>query len=183
MDGNFTKRLTKDATYMRPQKTYTDNLSNQDIKEKLKDYKKVSDIRTISIGSHIRYFTIDPKTKEKVFRLGGMLNKIDPEGRFIVLSNGQVTWSVQIPNSVFWVKMSESEYKEELKKEIKKEVITETDGDSVSELKKELKELRKELDSYRNMEKEYKNLVKNNETLNYQLTKIKDEIKKNKNKK
>jgi hypothetical protein len=65
MDNKVTKRLSNDKRYERPEKTYQDNLSNQDIKDKLKDYKKVIDIKTVSIGTHIRYFTIDSKTKQK----------------------------------------------------------------------------------------------------------------------
>ena len=59
---NFkTKRLTKDSGYQRPIKTVQDSLTADDIKDKLKGYKKVSDITKIIIGSHMRYFTKDPK--------------------------------------------------------------------------------------------------------------------------
>ncbi len=145
MDNKVTKRLSNDKRYERPEKTYQDNLSNQDIKDKLKEYKKVIDIKTVSIGTHIRYFTIDPKTKQKNFRLGGTLNKIDPEGRFIILGNGTLSWSVQIPTSIFYQKMTESKFKEELKKELKKELMTEeqTVHEDTDSLKKEIKVLNK----------------------------------------
>ena len=192
MDNKSTKRLTNDKNYQRPNKTYQDNLSNQEIKEKLKEYKKVTDIRGVSIGTHIRYFSIDKNTKEKVFRLGGTLNKVDPEGRFIILGNGTLSWSVQIPSTVFFQKMSESEFKDELKKEIKKELMTEESNstkynnkqsDEEIDLKKEVKSLTKKLEQYKNMEKEFKNLAKKNEALTEQLSKIENEIKKNKSKK
>ena len=99
MSSKFPKKITYDKTYQRAAKTYQETLSNQDIKDKLKEYKKVTDIKTVSIGTHIRYFSINQTTKEKIFRLGGTLNKIDPDGRFIILSNGTVNWSVQIPTS------------------------------------------------------------------------------------
>ena len=86
-----TKTLSKDTNYNKPKKTYQQTLSNEDIKEKLKDYKKVVDIKTVSISTHIRYFSINKDTKEKVFRLGGLLNKIDPEGKYDILSNGSLT--------------------------------------------------------------------------------------------
>lgn len=186
MENKVTKRLTRDKKYERPEKTYQDTLSNQDVKEKLKEYKKVTDIKTVSIGTHIRYFTIDPKTKEKQFRLGGNLNKIDPEGRFVVLGNGTLSWSVQIPNTIFFQKMTEAEYKEELKKELKKEIMTEEPGlqnEDVEDLKKEIKDLKKKLEKYKDMESEYKKLTKSNELLMSQLSKIEEEIKKKKNKK
>jgi len=185
MDNKVTKRIANDKKYERPEKTYQDNLSNQDIKDKLKEYKKVSDIKTVSIGTHIRYFTIDQKTKQKYFRLGGTLNKIDPEGRFIILSNGSLSWSVQIPISIFYQKMTESEFKEELKKELKKEIMTEEqnineDNDS---LKKEIKVLNKKLEKFKDLENDYKKLLKINENLSNQIGKIEEEIKKKKSKK
>jgi hypothetical protein len=184
-DNKPNKRLTSDKNYKRPEKTYQDTLSNQEIKEKLKEYKKCTDIRAVSIGTHIRYFSTDSSTKQKVFRLGGTLNKIDPEGRFVVLGNGKLSWSVQIIGTQFWQKLSELEFKEELKKEIKKEMAATEDFSSIDpmiekenkELKKEIKNLIKKLE---NLEEENKNLAKKNEQLGSQLSKIASEIKKEK---
>lgn len=182
MDKKFTKRLTRDTQYFRPSQTYQETLTNQDIKDKLKDYKKVVDIKTVSLGTHIRYFSVDSKTKEKTFRLGGSLTKIDPEGKYVVLSNGTVSWSVQIPHAIFFQKLSETELKDELKKEIKKEMMTETHSpnEDVEILKKEIKNLKLKLEQHKNTEKEYK---KKNESLNDKLSTIENEIKKSKNKK
>lgn len=192
MDNNKpNKRLTNDKNYKRPEKTYQDTLTNQEIKDKLKEYKKCQDIRTVSIGTHLRYFTIDPATKEKIFRLGGTLNKIDPEGRFVVLGNGALSWSVQIPGTQFWQKLSDTEIKEEIKEELKKELKKEflnQDGfvsDQILEkenkdLKKEIKNLQKKVDSFEDYEKENKSLLKKIDLLNAQLSKIANEIKKEK---
>ena len=176
------------SQYNRPKKTYQEGLTNQEIKEKLKDYKQVSDIKTVSIGTHIRYFHVDPATNKRIFRLGGTLTKIDPEGRFIMLSNGTITWSVQILNTVFWKKMTEDEIKEEIKEEIKKELMTEGNIDHSlkeenHELKKEIKKLKKKLEEFEELEKNYKNMVKKNESLSIQISKIEKEIKKEKGKK
>ena len=175
-----TKRLSKDKDYQRPQKTHQDMLSNQEIKDQLKDYKKVSDITKISIGTHLRYYSIDQKTGEKKFRLGGTLNKFGDNGQYIILSNGKTTWSAQIASSIFFQKMSESELKEELKKELKKEIkkeMTENDND---DLEKEHDNLKKK---YKDLEKEFKNLAKQNETLISQIKHIENEIKKDKKEK
>ncbi len=171
------------SNYVRPTKTAQELLSKQDIYNNLKEYKKVADIRFVPIGTHIRYFSIDPKTGEKQFRLGGTLDKVDPEGRFIKLSNGTISWSVQIATSTFYQKMTEAEIRNEIKKELKQEIMTEecNDGDS---FKKEIKNLKKELESFKNLEKEYKNLekeykacLKENASLKSQLEKIAFEIK------
>jgi hypothetical protein len=163
-------------------------LTNQDIKEKLKEYKKCDDIRKVSIGTHIRYFTVDTQTKEKVFRLGGTLNKIDPEGRFVILGNGSISWSVQILGTQFWQKLTEAEFKEELKKELKKEIekelVTEDMSGIDSMIEQENKELKKELKSlmkkFEKLEEENKCLIKKNEQLGSQLSKIALEVKKEK---
>lgn len=175
MEHTGTKRLANSNGYNRPEKTYQETLSNQDIKEKLKEYKKVTDIRTVSIGTHIRYFSVNPKTKQKIFRLGGTLNKTDPEGKYVILSNGSVSWSVQIPNTTFFQKMTDVEFKEELKKEIKKEIMTEVQppNEDIESLQKEIKNLKAKNEKYK----------KENEALVNKITTIENEIKKTKNKK
>ena len=181
----MSKRLTNTTGYARPKKTYQDTLSNKDIKDKLADYKKCTDIRKVSIGIHLRYFTTDPQTKEKLFRLGGTLNKIDPEGRYVILNNGTVSWSVQINGTQFWQKLSEAEFKEELKEEIKKELLSDDRGgmdQENKELKKEIKILYKKIEKLEEYENENKELKKKNDILNNQLNKIINEIKKDKKK-
>jgi hypothetical protein len=169
-----TKKITR-TNYQRPVTTYTENLTKQQIKEQLKDYKECPDITMLSVGCHVRYFSNDPKTKKKLFRLGGSVNKIDPEYRFIILSNGTVSWSVQIANTSFWKKLTESEYKEELKEELRKEIMTEEVETATNhKLEKENSDLKKEL----------KEISKLNEKLTAQLKSIELEIikKKEKNK-
>ena len=183
MNNKTTKRLTNDLAYQKPTTTYQQTLTNQEIKEKLKEYKQVSDIKIVSIGTHIRYFLENPKTKKNDFRLGGTLNKVDPEGRFIILSNGQFTWSVQIPKATFYQKMVETEIREELKKELKKEVLAEESEIPDNEntlLKKDVKKKAKKIEE---IEKKYNLLIAKNEQLTSQLNKIEVEIRKNKNKK
>ena len=70
-----TKRLSKDEG--KSNNSYQNNLSPEEIKEKLEEYKKVDDITTVSLNAHLRYFIVNEKTGEKQFRLGGFLNKID----------------------------------------------------------------------------------------------------------
>lgn len=176
----ITKRLNR-TQYNRPTKTYQETLTGQEIKEKLKDYKKVTDIKKISMSTHLRYFTVNKQTGEQQFRLGGVLTKIDPEGRFVILSNGDVSWSVQLQNTIFFQKMSDKEMREELKREIMTEEIGNSDNEL--SLKKQLKILTKKLENYDAMEKQYKFLLKKNELLTEQLQKIETEIKKEKSKK
>ena len=170
------------------QKSFQDTLTNAQIKDYLKEYKQITDISKVSIGTHLRYFSIDPNnSKNKVFRLGGNLNKLDIEKQYLILGNGQLTWSVQIPNAIFFQKMTADEIKTEMKEEIKKEVMTEMmnddDDNECVKLKDEIKKLNKKLDLYSNMEKEYKTLVKKNEALTEQLNKIAKEIVNEKKKK
>ena len=96
---NITKRLSRDTSYKKTAKSYQDKLSPDEIKQKLEEYKQVEDIDEINLNSHLRYFSFNPKTGKKQFRLGGFLTKIDKE--YVILSNGNLSWSVQKKNTVF----------------------------------------------------------------------------------
>jgi hypothetical protein len=173
------QKNNKSDNYTKPDKTFQETLSKQAIKDYLKDYKKVTDITKISIGTHLRYFT------NEIFRLGGTLNKFGDNGQYLILSNGKINWSVQLANTVFFQKLSESEIKEELKKELRKEVETEVINsiqiDNESEtLRKENEALKLRLEK---ISKEFKKMSKKNELLESKLSSIENEIKKEKSKK
>jgi len=195
-------RQINKTDYSRPPKTYQDNLTNQDIKKQLKEYKEVKDIKEILINSHIRYFSKNVKSKEMQFRLGGTITKIDPENRFCMVSNGTISWCVQIKNTVFWIKMTNAELKEELKTEIKNELISEnnesTTTNSNLELQKNFKEsvetnkkLKSQIDKIKKeslstvreksqLQKQLQEIIDDNKKLKSQMEKIKKEITKNK---
>lgn len=142
---NITKRLSRDTNYKKTNKSYQDNLSPDEIKKKLEEYKQVEDISEINLNSHLRYFSFNPKTGKKQFRLGGFLTKIDKE--YVILSNGSLSWSVQKKNSVFFVKMNFSDLKNELIEKISKKY--EKKIEKLSEenvlLKETLKKVKKQL--------------------------------------
>ena len=169
---NKTKRLTKDTSYVRPKKTLQDSLSNDDIKEKLKDYKKISDIRKVVIGTHIRYFTKDKEGKKPVFRLGGFLTKFGDEYKYIILSNGSVSWSVQNNGSnEFWAKMNSKEITEIQETEVEQK--TKHVEDKYKKLKEQTEYVIKLLEDQK----------KENDKLNKKLKEIESVTKTNKNKK
>lgn len=140
--NNITKRLSRDTTYKQPEKTYQSSLTENDIAKKLSDYVRVkkNDIYKIPIGTHIRYFSINPKTGEKQFRLGGILTKFGENEQYIVCSNGSYSWSVQINNSIIYKKLSTTELKENVKN-----VVLEDSQKEITDLVKENKELKKML--------------------------------------
>ena len=134
--------------YKRPKKTYTDKLTDDDIKAKIEDYVEVDDISMVPLNSHVRYFTEkinEKKKKEKVFRLGGFLiNKSNYE-KYVILSNVpetgfinpiKKTWSVNTKTSIFYKKQTLDEIKEEYELEI------EDLKDQIKFLKKEVKKLK-----------------------------------------
>jgi len=146
MNQNITKRLSRDTSYKTPENTYQSSLSDVDIAKKLEDYSRVktSEIFKIPIGTHIRYFTINPKTGEKQFRLGGNLSKYGENSEYIVCSNGTFSWSVQLSNSIIYKKLSLSEVKENTKQ------------NAVDDSKKEMSDLLKENKELKKMIKEIK---------------------------
>jgi hypothetical protein len=170
---NKTKRLTNDTAYVRPKKTLQDTLSNDEIKNKLKDYKKVSDIRKVIIGTHIRYFAKDKDTKKPVFRLGGFLTKFGDEYKYVILSNGTVSWSVQNNSDTqFWSKMNSKEIVTNLETEIE---------DKVKEESKEIEDKYKKLkEKTEYMQKIVEEQKKENEKLTKKLKEIESVTKKGK---
>jgi hypothetical protein len=167
---NKTKRLSNDNAYIRPKKTVQDTLSNEEIKDKLKDYKKVSDIRKVIIGTHLRYFSKDKVTKKPVFRLGGFLTKFGDEYKYVILSNGTISWSVQNnQDTQFWSKMNSKEIITNLETEIEDKV-----KDEIDEKYKKLKEK----NEY--MQKMYEDQKKENDKLAKKLKEIESVTKKGK---
>jgi hypothetical protein len=114
MPRNTTKRLNNN----KGNKSYQESLSPAEIKKKLEEYQQVNNIDDINIGTHLRYFTFNPSTGKKQFRLGGFLSKLDKD--YIVMNNGQFSWSVQKDKTVFFKKVSFGDLKEELVEKISK---------------------------------------------------------------
>jgi hypothetical protein len=166
---SYTKRLTRDKSYNKPAQTFQESLTNAQIKDALKEYKKTTNILQVPINTHIRYFITDKKGN-KVFRLGGVLTKIGDNQQYVILSNGTFSWSAQIATSIFYQKMSEAELKNEMKAEIKKQILTETNDNELVEKNKEL-------------EKDNKNLLKKLEHLTDKIKYIENEISKAKSSK
>ena len=145
MNNNKTKRLTKDDEKIK--NSIQKNLSPDEIKEKLEEYKRVENIDTVALNAHLRYFSTD-KSGNKNFRLGGFLTKIDKDKGYMILSNGNVSWSVQLKDSIFFQKMTFKDLKDELSKNIE-------EG-----FKKEIKDLKKENKKLKDTILEIKNEIK-----------------------
>jgi len=93
-------------------KTFTGNLTKDEINEKLQDYKLVDDISKVPLGTHLRYFVMKDGTK--LFRMGGNLKRNLDLPKFIVLVNALGTeWTVQVKDATFYKKMTLKEIKEE----------------------------------------------------------------------
>ncbi len=118
MNRQQPNRLTNDNNYKKVGKTFQESLSPNEIKEKLENYKRVEDISSVPLNTHIRYFTNDKKTGKKHFRLGGFLTKIDKD--YVVLSNGKLSWSVQNNTSIYFAKSSVNDQIQSLMEENKR---------------------------------------------------------------
>jgi len=89
-------------------KTFTSNLTKDEINEKLQDYKLVDDISKVPLGTHLRYFIM--KDGNKLFRMGGNLKRNLDLPKFVVLVNALgAEWTVQIKDTTFYKKMSINE--------------------------------------------------------------------------
>ena len=157
MNTIYTKRLSRDTSYKPTDKSYQSTLSDNDIAKKLTDYSRVktNDVLKIPLGTHIRYFNINPKTGEKQFRLGGTLSKFGDNNEYIICSNGTFSWSVQLATSIIYKKLTSDELKETVKKTVVEETKTEM-ADIIKEnkeLKKMLKEIKETTISSKNKNK------------------------------
>ncbi len=122
--------------FERPEITYTDQLSKEEIQEKLADYSKVEDIYKVPLGVHLRYFV--KKDGQMLFRMGGQLFKNSGLPEYVILKSGtNAQWSVQIKDTVFYRKMTLAEIKEEYEDIIKKK------NEKIQALKEKLKKYEK----------------------------------------
>jgi len=110
MSKPYVEKLDK-TKYSRPTSTFTDKLSKSEIMSKLEDYTKTP-VDKIPLGTHVRYFVVNDDGK-KIFRMGGQLTKNDGMPKYVILSNGKNSWSVQASTSIFFKKMSTPEIKHE----------------------------------------------------------------------
>lgn len=118
-------RLTEQkGGYVRPEKTFQEALTTDEIKEKLRDYKKVDDISTVPLNTQVRYFVYknDPvkQKTERLFRLGGKLINKEHYTKYVVVGNGKHTWSVNTTTAVFWREKSINEIKQEYEEKIQR---------------------------------------------------------------
>jgi hypothetical protein len=116
-DDSDTNKKYKKNGYDRPDITYTDQLSKEQVEEKLQDYKKIDDIFKVPLGVHMRYFI--KKDGQLLFRLGGQFHKNTGLPDYVILTNGKTQWSVQVKDTIFYVKMTLPEIKEEYENIIK----------------------------------------------------------------
>ena len=112
-------KLSEDTEYKRPIETYTDKLTKDEIAQKLEDYKKVphDEINNIKLGEHMRYFVKNDDGTYS-FRMGGVLRNKTGLPNYIILGSGSKTWSVQVKNSILYVKMSIKEIKDEYRESL-----------------------------------------------------------------
>jgi hypothetical protein len=128
--------------YKKPVKSFTEKLTKQEIKLLLQDYKEEKP-QHIPRGSHIRYFVKDNDGTMK-FRMGGVI-KDNAYPKYMMVTNGKIDWSVQITNTIFYMRMNLTEiieeYKQELlKKEDELKILTEEHKNALIEIKKLIKE-------------------------------------------
>ena len=116
-DTNLLKNKQDKENYKRPEITYTDKLSKDQIKELLIDYEKINNITeliNIPSGTHLRYFEM--KNKELKFRTGGILTVNSGLPDYIILSNGKLSWSVQVKPCIFFKRITIKQIREEYEK-------------------------------------------------------------------
>ena len=126
----------KNSKYKKPiTGTKQDFLTKEEIRNKLKGYKA---LRTFEDKKYllklkpfhvwIRYFN----TNTNEFRIGGLLQKVDPELKFIMLINttNKISWSVQLKDNIIFIPKNYEE-KQQQKQRLKKEKLKEKQNEMI----------------------------------------------------
>ena len=151
--------------YKKDGNTTQDNLTNDDINILLEEYAEVDEITELKPGIHVRYFNIITKknSEQKIFRMGGTIIKIDYDKKYMVLSNGKISWSVQINNNnIFYRKMTTQEVKDFYENEL-------------NNMEEDVKKYKSIIDKFKIKQKE---LITENDHLKTELINIKKILKK-----
>jgi hypothetical protein len=100
-------------------RTATDMLTNEEIKERLKNYERVNKDDAVSItpGTRVQYFE-ELKDGSLKYRPGGTMI-VNKSPTYMVMSNGRITWSIQL-EKIFLFKEKDydalkKDYEEKLK--------------------------------------------------------------------
>jgi hypothetical protein len=126
-------RLTNDK-YKKPKVSYTELLTQDEIKEKLNDYTKVQTINDVMLGSHVRYISKDSEGIFQ-FRMGGTLLNKKGLPAYVVLGNGAKTWSVQVDQTIFFSKLTTEQLRAEY------QILLDEKDEEIEEKDKQIKQL------------------------------------------
>lgn len=117
---NKQKKISE-VPYTGPKKTITQSLTTEEIKDLLDGYEKTN-FENLKPFYHVRYYHEDKKTGEVLFRTGGIIIKCNNEKKYVVLSSGAVSWSVQKKNNIFYQAIPLSVAKEQLNEQYKDDI-------------------------------------------------------------
>ena len=129
-----TEKLKNDGSdgYVKPLQTVVEKMTSDEIAQSLEDYKKVLPNELVR-GRHVRYFKIK-KDGSVEFKIGGNVFVTDGLPDYVVLTNGNFSWSVQCKDTIFYQEMTNTEETNELSETIVKL------KDKIDELSDRLKE-------------------------------------------
>ena len=130
------ERITQDG-YVRPPISATERLTDEEIKAKLVNYKRINsveELKKVPNGTHIRYFKRNEDGKYRFLPGGLIINKtkIDSDGYVVFMSNGK-TWCATIDVCIFFAKKSNDEIEKKYNQVIKEQ------AEQITELKEKLK--------------------------------------------
>lgn len=145
MNKQITKRLSRCTLNNNDKETYQSKLTKKNIDTYLEGYVRIeaNKLTQLPLNTHIRYFVVNPKNNSKQFRLGGFITKIGDNNEYIIVSNGNFSWSVQLANTIFYRKLKLDEYKEQICSEVDDSIKKKLD--SLVKENKELKDIIKEI--------------------------------------
>jgi hypothetical protein len=164
----------EETGYVKPEKTQSELMSDDEIKKILENYTKVKPSELIK-GDHVRYFVVNPN-KTVSFRLGGYVLKNEGLPDYIVLTNYKSNWSVQCVNAIFYKLMNQTETIENYK------TLLTLKNDKIEDLEVELNDANENVKNIKEQLKEKTKenaiLLKHNKMMTKELTKKDKQIQK-----
>lgn len=113
MSNNVVEQAVQ-TEYIKSGIKVSERLTKDEIMIYLEDFKKVKSLDELKVGCFVRYFTVQ-LNKKLTFRTGGEIADVRGLPVYIGVKSGRLIWPVKTENTIFFIRLSYNELKDEFK--------------------------------------------------------------------